>query len=72
MILMRMLTILFMMNQKRSKNFTHRFLNFFTTRNVVSGLLAAGPDVVGKRKQAFKIVQKNAEQFVREIKIELK
>jgi len=39
---------------------------FFTERNVVSGLLASGPDIVGKSKHAFKIVQKNAEQYRRE------
>jgi hypothetical protein len=33
---------------------------FFTRRNVVSGYLAVGPDIVGKRIHAFKIVQKNA------------
>ncbi len=33
---------------------------FFTRRSVASGLLAVGPDIVGKRKHAFKIVQKNA------------
>ena len=39
---------------------------FFTERNVVSGLLASGPDIVGKSKHAFKIIQKNAEQYRRE------
>ena len=33
---------------------------FFTQRNVMSGLFAAGPDIVGKKKHAFKIVRKNA------------
>lgn len=33
---------------------------FFTKRNVMSGLFAAGPDIVGKKKDAFKIVRKNA------------
>jgi hypothetical protein len=42
--------------------------DFFTTRNVMSGLLAAGPDIVGKRKDAHKIVAKNAEQYLREIR----
>ena len=32
---------------------------FFTKRNVMSGLLAAGPDIVGKKKHAFEIVRKN-------------
>ena len=33
---------------------------FYTTRNVISGLLAAGPDVVHKRKDVFNMVAKNA------------
>jgi hypothetical protein len=37
---------------------------YYTVRNVVSGLLAAGPDVVGKRKDAFKIIEKNAEKYL--------
>lgn len=41
---------------------------YFTKRGVASGLLAAGPDIVGKQKHAFMIVKKNAEQCVREIK----
>ena len=40
---------------------------FFTTRNVMSGFLAAGPDIVGKSKHAHKIMKKNAEQYLREI-----
>ena len=39
---------------KKIKEFHTQVFEFFTTRNVVSGLLAAGPDVVGKRKQAMK------------------
>jgi len=53
---------------KKIKEFHTQVWEFFTKRNVVSGLLAAGPDIVGKHKHAFKIVQKNAEQFLREIK----
>lgn len=33
---------------------------FFTKRSVVSGLLATGPDVVGKSKHTFPIVRQNA------------
>jgi hypothetical protein len=40
---------------------------FYTTRNVMSGLFAAGPDIVGKSKHAHKIIKKNAEQYLREI-----
>jgi hypothetical protein len=58
-------------DSKKIKEFHTLVWEFFTTRNVVSGLLAAGPDIVGKQKHAFKIVQKNAEQFVRELKAEL-
>ncbi len=44
---------------------------FYTKRNVVSGLLAAGPDIVGKRKDAFKMMEKNARQYFSEIAYEL-
>jgi len=37
---------------------------FFTKRNVVSGLFSAGPDIVGKKKDAFKIVRKNALSYL--------
>ena len=37
---------------------------FFTTRDVVSGLFAAGPDIVGKKKHAFEIVRKNALEYL--------
>lgn len=43
------------------------FCEHFTERQVISGLLAAGPDVVGKRKHAFKIIAKNAERYLWEI-----
>lgn len=39
----------------------------FTTRNVASGILAAGPDVVGKSKYTFTAVYENAESFVKEL-----
>jgi len=38
---------------------------YFTDRSVVSGLLAAGPDIVGKSKHAFKIVEKNAMEYLK-------
>ncbi len=37
---------------------------FFSTRSVTSGLLAAGPDVVGKKKYTYDIIRKNAFQFI--------
>ena len=37
---------------------------FYSNRNVVSGMLAVGPDIVGKRKDAFKIIAKNAEKYL--------
>jgi hypothetical protein len=40
------------------------FCEFFTKRNVLSGLFAAGPDVVGKRKHTYGVVNKNAARFV--------
>jgi hypothetical protein len=44
---------------------------FFTTRNVLSGFLAAGPDVVGKKKFTFSIVSKNASKYLTDIEAEL-
>jgi len=37
---------------------------FFTSRPVVSGLFAAGPDIVGKKKHVFKIVRENALEYL--------
>lgn len=37
---------------------------FFTKRSVMSGLLAAGPDIVGKKESVFKIVRKNALHYI--------
>lgn len=48
-----------------------KVFEFFTERRVFSGMLAGGPDIVGKSKHAFRIVQKNAEQYLREIKFDL-
>jgi hypothetical protein len=42
---------------------TH-FCEFFTKRWVASGLLAAGPDVVGKSRHTFSMVEKNAYWYV--------
>jgi len=58
-------------DSKKIKEFHTQVFEFFTTRNVTSGLLAAGPDIVGKHKHAFKIVQKNAGQFVKDLEIYL-
>ena len=58
-------------DSKRMKEFHTKVREFFTTRDVVSGLLAAGPDIVGKHKHAYKIVQKNAKQFVRDLDVYL-
>lgn len=41
-----------------------KFCEFFTKRNVISGLFAGGPDVVGKSKYTFEIVNKNAARFL--------
>ena len=44
----------------------------FTSRNVISGLFAGGPDIVGKSKHAFKIIAKNADFYILEIGDRLK
>lgn len=44
-----------------------KLCKFFTERSVLSGFLAAGPDIVGKSKHAFKIIQENAEEYNKEI-----
>ncbi len=44
---------------------------YYTKRSVVSGLLAAGPDIVGKSKDAFKIMIKNSWMYLSEIFSEL-
>jgi len=36
----------------------------YTVRNVVSGFFAAGPDIVGKSKDAFRIMVKNGKRFL--------
>ena len=55
----------------RLKEFKTKVWKYFTDRSVVSGLLAGGPDIVGKHKHAFKMVQINAEQFVRDLDVYL-
>jgi CHAT domain-containing protein/Tfp pilus assembly protein PilF len=50
--------------EKKGTESEIRVCEFYTTRGVASGLLAAGPDVVGKSKDAFKIIAKNADQLV--------
>jgi hypothetical protein len=37
---------------------------FHSKRDVVSGLLAFGPDIVSNKKDAFKMIAKNAEQYL--------
>ena len=37
----------------------------FSSRPVISGLFAAGPDVVGKRKHVIKMMKENAGKYVR-------
>jgi hypothetical protein len=54
-----------------TKEFRTQVFEFFTNRSVASGLLAAGPDIVGKHKHAFKIIRKNAEQFARQLSLYL-
>jgi len=44
---------------------------FFTERTVMSGLLAAGPDLVGKSKWVFRSVRKNAIAYVEYIRSSL-
>ena len=44
---------------------------FFSKRNVASGLLAAGPDVVGKSKYTFIAVRQNAMHSIDEIILQL-
>lgn len=38
--------------------------DFFTSRKVISGFLAAGPDIVGKKKDAFRMADDNAHGFL--------
>jgi len=44
----------------------------FTTRNVMSGLLAGGPDIVGKSKHAFRAIEKNGRLYISGIEDQLK
>lgn len=47
------------MEEKETKYREH-----FTERSVASGLLAMGPDIVGKRKHAIQMMTKNAKAFM--------
>ena len=47
------------------------YCEFYTKRSVISGLLAAGPDVVGKKKDAFKMMEINARHYISEMADEL-
>ena len=49
-----------------------RICEFYIKRIVTSGLFAAGPDVVGKKKDAFKIIAKNAQKYLWETVLEIK
>ena len=40
---------------------------YFTKRNVASGMFAAGPDIVGKSKYAYEIVARNASLYLLEV-----
>jgi len=55
----------------RLKEFETKVWQYFNDRSVVSGLLAAGPDIVGKHKHAFKIVRENAKEFAKELDVYL-
>ena len=60
-------TYLLLIDSARVKESEVSVWEFFTERSVVSGFLAAGPDIVGKSKHAFKIIEKNAVQYRKEI-----
>jgi len=66
--------VLYKLYRKEANNIESEttFCEYYTQRNVVSGLLAAGPDVVGKRKDAFKIIAKNARKYLSEFYYEIK
>ncbi len=51
-------------NAIKLKSSETKICEFFTKRSVVSGFFAAGPDVVGKSKYAFSIVNRNAISFL--------
>jgi hypothetical protein len=36
---------------------------FFTSRGTFSGLLSFGPDIVGKKKHAYKMLKKNLDTY---------
>jgi len=45
--------------------------HFFTDREVMSGLLAAGPDIVGKKKHVYHIMPLLARELVEKIHVEM-
>jgi len=45
---------------------------YFTKRNVASGLLAGGPDIVGKSKYTYEMIAKNASRYLLEIQGHIK
>ena len=42
-----------------------KYREYFTHRNVASGFLSVGPDIVGKRKDAILLMKNNAAAFMR-------
>lgn len=42
-----------------------KYREYFTHRNVASGLLSVGPDIIGKRKHAVLLMKNNAAAFMR-------
>jgi hypothetical protein len=51
---------LYYINAASPEVFDKKKCSFFTKRNVASGILAAGPDVVGKSKYTFIAIRQNA------------
>ncbi len=49
--------------EEKIKESTIDFCEAYTERSAVSGLLAVGPDIVGKKKDAFKMLSKNADKL---------
>ncbi|TMI65805.1 MAG: hypothetical protein E6H07_07820 [Bacteroidetes bacterium] len=50
-------------SEEKLKESEIRICEPYTVRNTMSGLFAVGPDIVGKRKDAFKIVERNVEKL---------
>jgi hypothetical protein len=62
----------FFVPEKNSRNSKVEKCEFHSERGVLSGLLAAGPSVVKKKKDAFKQIPKNVDMYLMEISSELK